>query len=278
MATGDTTTGKVSPYGNTIFPLYYMGNSTLPACNSILSSVFTAPFYIFSGISKAVSSIFSPSSTNTNGGNSTGGSSLNCSAPVSTTTFGFSMPKLSNWFSNNIWKPFISKVNYIKKQVVNVGKKVVKWAGNLFNTALKVTLNFEGGYSNDKYDHGGETNKGITHTTYDAWRKRHGLSTRSVRDITPNEVNQIYSEYWHESGADKIKDKKLAIAVFDAGVNMGTGVAQKLLKQSGGNLEKFVELREQKYRSIAANDPSQRRYLNNWLKRNQESANVNIVA
>lgn len=40
-----------------------------------------------------------------------------------------------------------------------------------FEKMLKFILQREGGYSNDPTDLGGETNKGITHGTYDAYRR-----------------------------------------------------------------------------------------------------------
>ena len=45
---------------------------------------------------------------------------------------------------------------------------------------LKFVLARGGGYVNDKDDPGGETNKGITHTTYDSYRSSKELPIRSV--------------------------------------------------------------------------------------------------
>ena len=49
---------------------------------------------------------------------------------------------------------------------------------------LKFVLAREGGYSNNKDDLGGETNKGITHTTYDSYRRSKGLPTIDVKNIS----------------------------------------------------------------------------------------------
>lgn len=143
----------------------------------------------------------------------------------------------------------------------------------VFEKALKITLNFEEGYSNNKYDKGGKTNYGITHFTYDAWRKKNNLPLQDVSKITKEEVEKIYhDEYWVASGADKIaqNNPQMAIALFDTAVNMGAGTAKNMYKQSGGNLKTFLDLREQKYRSIIAKDPSQQIFLNNWLSRTNE--------
>ena len=57
-----------------------------------------------------------------------------------------------------------------------------------FEKMLKFVLQREGGYVNDPHDLGGETNKGITHNTYNSYRKSKGLQTRSVKYITDDEV------------------------------------------------------------------------------------------
>ena len=52
----------------------------------------------------------------------------------------------------------------------------------------------------------GETNKGITHNTYNSYRRSKGLPIRSVKYITNDEVRDIYyNNYFKASGADRIK-------------------------------------------------------------------------
>ena len=62
-----------------------------------------------------------------------------------------------------------------------------------FDKALAVWLTIEGGYTNDA----GGTDHGIAQATYDAWRRRHGLGTRTVANITPTETASVLKdEYW----------------------------------------------------------------------------------
>ena len=61
-----------------------------------------------------------------------------------------------------------------------------------FEKTLKFVLQREGGYVNDPNDLGGETNKGITYRTYNAYRKSKGLPPKSVKDISDEEVKDIY--------------------------------------------------------------------------------------
>lgn len=103
-----------------------------------------------------------------------------------------------------------------------------------FARALEFALRWEGGYSNHPADKGGETNFGVTHAVYDAYRKSHGLSVQSVRKISPAEVRDIYKKrYWDASGCDLLSEK-LAIAHFDWAVNAGVNRAIKALQQVVG--------------------------------------------
>lgn len=141
-----------------------------------------------------------------------------------------------------------------------------------FNKMLSCELRLEGGYANNPYDRGGATNKGITHATYDSYRKSKGLPKQSVKYITDAEVREIYyKNYYLASGADKISNRKLAFALFDTAVNMGVGAAKKLLNQSGGDYNKFNQLRRARYQQIASKR-GQRRFLKGWMNR------MNIVA
>lgn len=45
---------------------------------------------------------------------------------------------------------------------------------------LKFVLYWEEGYNNSKNDDGGETNKGITHTIYDSYRRSKGLPKQTL--------------------------------------------------------------------------------------------------
>jgi len=101
----------------------------------------------------------------------------------------------------------------------------------IFEIALKMTLQFEGGYSNNPKDPGGETNKGIIKAIYDSYRKSKKLPFQSVKNITDDEVKEIYyNNYWLKASCDKIPDK-VAVIHFDTAVNCGVGQANKFLQR-----------------------------------------------
>ena len=136
-----------------------------------------------------------------------------------------------------------------------------------FEKMLKFVLQEEGGYVNDPYDSGGETNKGITHTTYDSYRKSKGLPKRSVKNITDDEVRDIYyNNYYKASGADKLDNPQLSLYVFDTAVNMGVSRAKEFLNKSNGSADTFQKLRLAKYEEFAK-VPDQKRYLKTWTDR-----------
>ena len=143
-----------------------------------------------------------------------------------------------------------------------------------FEKTLKFVLQREGGYVNNPNDLGGETNKGITYRTYNAYRKSKGLPPKSVKYISDEEVKDIYyNNYYKASGADKISDPKLSAYVFDTAVNMGVSRAKTFLSQSNGSADKFEQLRRAKYDEFVAAKPSQKRYLQGWNNRVTELKN-----
>ncbi len=137
-----------------------------------------------------------------------------------------------------------------------------------FNKAVGFVLKSEGGYSNHKYDKGGATNYGITQASYNSFRIRKKIPPQEVKKITKDEAIKIYYEdYWLKSGADKVSDFALALVLFDSSVNHGVGCAKKLYSQSGGNVNKFLELRKEKYKKIVQANPTQKVFLKGWMNR-----------
>lgn len=96
--------------------------------------------------------------------------------------------------------------------------------------AISFVLGNEGGYydGSDPRDPN-PTNYGVTQRTYDDYRKRHGLATRPVREITMPEVQDIYASYW-VPGLPRLT----GIAVFDHSINAGPGNARRALQRAAG--------------------------------------------
>lgn len=103
---------------------------------------------------------------------------------------------------------------------------------SVFDRALSFVLLWEGGYSNHPDDPGGATNRGITQSTYNRWRKSKNLPEQDVRNITDDEVKAIYYEwYWKPLQVDDA-NPALAIIAFDSAVNHGVNQAKQWLQET----------------------------------------------
>ncbi|MFT0860921.1 glycoside hydrolase family 108 protein, partial [Ancylobacter sp. G4_0304] len=103
-----------------------------------------------------------------------------------------------------------------------------------FDGALSRVLVHEGGWSDHPRDPGGATMKGVTQRVYDGWRRRAGLKTRNVRQITDAELRAIYRvQYWVAVRGDDLP-AGLDDCLFDAAVNSGAAQAAKWLQRALG--------------------------------------------
>lgn len=127
-----------------------------------------------------------------------------------------------------------------------------------FETEVEKILQREGGYVNNPSDRGGETNFGIS--------KRANPDV-DVASLTREAAVELYRErYWKAINADALPENIRSTA-FDAAVNQGVGWVQSALRKSGGDPAAFDALRREHYETLAANDPSQRQFLQGWLNR-----------
>ena len=161
----------------------------------------------------------------------------------------------------------------------------------IFLKALAHVLEMEGGYSNDPYDPGGPTNRGITLDVYasfknetvdDASRARLIAELKRIPDAT---VNTIYRRRYFEPAACTVFTAPLALMHFDAAVNHGVGAAIRMLQGVAGVtidgeigpetlaaigaksladlLDDYAETRRTRYRAL----PHFWRFGRGWLKR-----------
>jgi len=91
---------------------------------------------------------------------------------------------------------------------------------NDFDKAIKFVLKWEGGYSNDPNDPGGETNFGISKRSY---------PELDISKLTLKQAKEIYYQnYWLKCGCDNLP-YPFNIIVFDTAVNMGRSRAKEFL-------------------------------------------------
>ena len=92
-----------------------------------------------------------------------------------------------------------------------------------FEQIIDKVLEHEGGYVNDPYDKGGETNFGIAKRWY---------PDVDIKNLTKSDaINIYYNNYWKPSKADFLPND-LKATYFDMCVNMGQRQAVKILQQA----------------------------------------------
>jgi lysozyme family protein len=127
-----------------------------------------------------------------------------------------------------------------------------------FPSALKRVLAHEGGYVDHPRDPGGATNRGVTQSTYDAYRRRIGRPRRPVRQITDTEVRDLYRrQYWARIRGDELP-AGIDYVVFDAAVHSGPVQAVKWLQRALGMVRVDGILGEATLAALAAHSDHDR--------------------
>lgn len=169
-------------------------------------------------------------------------------------------------------------------RTINVGnekQEATYNADKIFTTALppknaekETVIDFimkrlEGGYKED--DAGaGPTNHGINSKSYFGLKDAKNLTEAQknfIKNLTPDQAKDIYRKrYWDAINLDKV-DPSIRLMAFDTAVNMGPPIAEKFIKESGGDINKFAQLRKDRYAKIAAGNDDKKEFLTAWNKR-----------
>lgn len=157
-----------------------------------------------------------------------------------------------------------------------------------FDVCLTMLLKHEGGYVNHPKDPGGETNLGVTRAVYEQHLGRQVMEGE-MKTLTISNVAPIYKEmYWDKLKGDMLPSG-LDWALFDWGVNSGTGRAAKAIQKIVGCkadgaigpmtlqaiqlygvdelVEKLYKVRQDFYESLSTFDT----FGKGWSRRNKET-------
>lgn len=151
---------------------------------------------------------------------------------------------------------------------------------SVFEQAIAIVLQHEGGYVNDPSDHGGETNFGISKRQY---------PNEDITNLTVERAKAIYmTDFWLRYRINQLPDA-IAIKVLDTAVLCGPGTAIKMLQRvlslpddgvigphtascarSADQMVLLDDYRDEladHFHAIVAGTPSQGRFLKGWLTR-----------
>jgi lysozyme family protein len=91
-----------------------------------------------------------------------------------------------------------------------------------FDAAYDLTMGYEGGYSNDPNDPGGETNFGLSKRQYPSIDIK-GLTRETAKPI-------YYRDYWLPLGLNEVRDPRVSAEIFDTAVNSGQPLEKKIVQ------------------------------------------------
>lgn len=180
------------------------------------------------------------------------------------------------------------KERYTKDEFEYINKKK-------FDSVIYKSFDFEGGYSNNNNDRGGETNYGITRIFMEQYK--HALpekKTKPIKEITKEDAYRLYNAMWNNKRLGYIRDKELAFVLNDYMINSGEwSVArrvQEILNSKGEQLktdgiigtrtleaihradkdwliDRILADRYKNYRELVKANPSQEEFFVGWINR-----------
>ena len=168
-----------------------------------------------------------------------------------------------------------------------------------FDWCMERVLKNEGGYSDHPNDSGGATNHGITQRTLAKYRGRE-VSKDEVRLLSVQEAKNIYQAlYWDALNLDYVNSRKVAMILFDFGVNAGVSASAALVQAILGvkvdgkigpvtlnainrypqsllcaGLIMAIQIR---YAQIVKNNPTQSVFIVGWIKRSHRLLEMVIM-
>jgi lysozyme family protein len=125
-----------------------------------------------------------------------------------------------------------------------------------FDLAVDFTLKWEGGYSYDRDDPGGETNFGISKKAY---------PELDIKNLKAEQARAIYfRDYWTAMGCDDLS-YPLDIIAFDTAVNCGVSRTKKWLLNA--NTVALLMKRLEHYTYLVKLKPKMIKFYVGWVRR-----------
>jgi hypothetical protein len=166
---------------------------------------------------------------------------------------------IDNTFSNAAWQGQIAKDPEAVLRSMGTSAE-----GPAFDVAMEFVFNEEGDAFVEDDAGAGPTKFGINSTAN---------PDVDVQNLSKDQAQQLYLErYWNEIGADSLPPG-LAMVAMDSAVLMGPAVAKRLLRESGGDVDRYIELRKTELDRIAK-IPGKEQFRNGWMARTDRLQNA----
>lgn len=144
-----------------------------------------------------------------------------------------------------------------------------------FDKALAYVLKWEGVYSYDPDDPGGETYCGISRKNWPDWIGWEVIDKAKkiapINDILPQlaeSVGDFYrKQFWNPVKGDDTPDQDVATYLFDTAVNLGVSRAKEMINTVGPGLRDMIDWRTDYYIEKVCTNPVKVKYLRGWRRR-----------
>lgn len=151
----------------------------------------------------------------------------------------------------------------------------------------KSIMRTEGGFSDEKFDKGGATNRGVTLSTLSNYLGR-PASVDDLKNMSEKDVDNIFNRYYNEAGGDKIDDPRIREVLADQNYNKGTNFLNRVNDMLGTPrgtslspeaidkinsmeaddfLKKVLSNERNIYQKIVEKDPTQQKFAQGWDSR-----------
>lgn len=155
----------------------------------------------------------------------------------------------------------VTNAHYILETNLN---KIIEVDVERIDEFFDLTLELEGGYSDNIYDNGGQTKYGITQNTLKLYNKNYNNSPINVSELTQDEARIIYRHLFYNL-VPRLDSKEIHFNFIDICFNSGFGKYSICRKEVGPNptIDMVYNWRENYFKNCS--DSSH--FLKGWLNR-----------
>ena len=143
--------------------------------------------------------------------------------------------KMADHMQNGIKVGIDGRLDTVPLRRVGYGDYFEELNKAKFESVIPITLEFEGGYSNNPNDKGGETKYGITKIFYDTYKNEVRDIAPNIKSLTLDDAKKLYKAHWDRYNLGYVREKSKALLINDYIINSGV---KGVIKRMQNNLQK----------------------------------------